>query len=71
MIKRNEAYLIKVGNSIKNVRKLRHLSQREVAALIPMKEDALRKIERGYVSPLLITLKRIADALEVDIKVFL
>lgn len=71
IMKRKDEYLAKVGANIRNIRRLRGYSYTELAKAMPMKPDALREIEKGYVSPLLTTLKRIADVLEVDIRDFL
>jgi len=51
-------------------RKDKNLPLREVSEQIPMKKYALNKIELGYVSCKLTTLKLIADVLSVDIKTF-
>ena len=70
-MKRRNDYLTNVGSKVRSIRKLRGLSYVTVAESMDMKPEVLRRIEKGYTSPLLLTLKRIADALGVDIKVFL
>lgn len=60
-----------VGAKIKRVRERAGLSQMCLAAKIEMKGGALCNIERGNVSAHITTLKQIADALDVNIKVFL
>jgi ribosome-binding protein aMBF1 (putative translation factor) len=70
-MKRNNEFLKQVGKKIRNVRKLRGISYVQLAPKIPMKPESLRKVELGHVSCLLVNLKGIADALDVDIKLFL
>lgn len=64
-------FQVKVGVKVREVRNKTGLSYETVAAMIPMKAEALRRIEKGYVAPHVTTLKLIADALQVDIKDFL
>ena len=66
-----EDFIVQVGKNIRNIRKLRSMTIGDVAEKIPMKEYALNRIELGYCSCNLSTLKRIADCLDVDIKIFL
>lgn len=64
-------FLKHLGNNIRAARKAAGLTQEQAAALIPMGRSALSDIEMGYHSPMITTLKRIAEVLNKDIKYFL
>ena len=70
-MKRTDQYLKQVGANIRKVRHERGLTLKQVSAEIPMKLYAYNKIELGYVSCRLLTLKRISEVLQVDIRDFL
>ena len=64
-------YAKQVGSNVKAIRLNAGITQKYVAQTVGMKPYSLSKIESGYVSPHLTTLKQIADALGRDIKDFL
>ena len=55
-----------VGEKIRNAREDMDLSQREIAALIPMNQSNYSKIERGIQEPNLEQLRRICQILNLD-----
>lgn len=56
-----------IGDRIRAVRRDRRLSQEKLAELAGMDRQAVGKLELGYTSPLLDSLIRIADALDVEL----
>ncbi|MBS9766866.1 MAG: helix-turn-helix transcriptional regulator [Flavobacteriaceae bacterium] len=60
-------YLKKVGRRIALLRKQKGLSQLDVCAIINMDKPNLSSIENGRQNFTTLTLKKIADALEVDV----
>jgi transcriptional regulator with XRE-family HTH domain len=58
----------KLGTLIRHVREERHLLQRELADQAGIPVRTLGRIERGEVDMRLSTLRKIAKALNVDIK---
>ena len=56
-----------IGDKIKNAREDMDLSQREIAAMIPMNQSNYSKIERGLQEPNITQLKRIAEILNKSI----
>ena len=67
---RDTGYRQEVGAKVRAARNKAGLSMDKLAAIIDMKSDQIRKIEKGYVSVYITTLKAIADALEVEVKDF-
>ena len=55
-----------VGEKIRNAREDKDLSQREMAALIPMNQSNYSKIERDVQEPNLEQLRRICQILDLD-----
>jgi transcriptional regulator with XRE-family HTH domain len=58
-------FLILLGNRIKTLRKEKAVSQRELAYKIGMEKSNLSVIENGKSNPQILTLLKIAAALEV------
>ncbi|HEX5566678.1 MAG TPA: helix-turn-helix transcriptional regulator [Streptomyces sp.] len=56
-----------IGARIRSARRSRRLSQEKLAEMAGLDRQAIGKIELGYTSPLLDSLLRIADALDVDL----
>ncbi|SJM50242.1 helix-turn-helix domain-containing protein [Gulosibacter sp. 10] len=56
-----------VGKRISALRAERHISQQDLGELADIHFTNIGKIERGEVNPTLVTLLRIAVALEVDV----
>jgi len=57
----------RVANQVKEIRKARHLSQRQLASRMQVPRTYISKIENGKAIPTLGSLERLADALQVDI----
>ncbi len=55
-----------IGDKIKNAREDMDLSQREIAAMIPMNQSNYSKIERNLQEPSLDQLRRICQILNLD-----
>ena len=56
-----------IGENIRKYRKQKHMTQRELANTLGMRDAAISKYEKGIVSPSLDVLKKIAAALNVDV----
>ena len=56
-----------VAAQVKEIRKARHLSQRQLASRMQVPRTYISKIENGKAIPTLGSLQRLADALEVDL----
>ena len=66
----DESYLKRVGKNISTIRRSKGYSQLDVCAIISMEKSNLSSIENGRQNPATLTLKRIADAIGVEVKVF-
>jgi len=58
---------LRVAAQVKEMRKVRHLSQRQLASRMQVPRTYISKIENGKAIPTLGSLERLAGALEVDI----
>jgi transcriptional regulator with XRE-family HTH domain len=58
---------LRVAAQVKEIRKARHLSQRQLAGRMQVPRNYISKIENGKAIPTLGSLERLATALEVDI----
>jgi transcriptional regulator with XRE-family HTH domain len=56
-----------VGERIRQVRLHRNLTQERLAEFAGMDRQAINRLENGHTSPMLDTLIRLADALDVDL----
>ena len=65
-----EQTLKNIGKNIKETRKIKNLSQEKLAEFIGMSRNYIGMIERGEVNPPVKTLIKIANALNVHIKIF-
>lgn len=65
-----QEFLIQLGKSIAKTRKQKGISQNELCAIINMEKSNLSAIENGRQNASSLTLKRIADALNVEVKEF-
>ncbi|PQJ31909.1 DNA-binding protein [Nonlabens arenilitoris] len=63
-------YLEKVGQNIARLRREKEMSQMDVCAIIDMDKPNLSAIENGRQNATILTLKKIANALEVDVSSF-
>lgn len=64
-------YLVEVGSKIKAIRETKNVSIRELGERCKMDYSSLSRLETGQRNFYILTLKAIADALEVDVKDFL
>lgn len=67
----DQEFLNKLGARIAEVRKEKGMSQMDLGSKIDMEKSNLSAIENGRQNPSALTLKRIADALGVEVKEFL
>jgi transcriptional regulator with XRE-family HTH domain len=70
MTESDKKYLKAIGNNIAKLRRKNNLSQLDVCAEIKMEKPNLSSIENGRQNPTSLTLKKIADVLDVDVKDF-
>lgn len=63
----NEDPAMRVAKVVKEIRKARHLSQRQLASRMQVPRTYISKIENGKAMPTLTSLERLAEALEVDL----
>jgi transcriptional regulator with XRE-family HTH domain len=56
-----------VAGQVRDIRKARHLSQRQLASRMQVPRTYISKIENGKAIPTLGSLERLADALEVEV----
>ena len=61
-------YLKFLGENIIKIRKKNNLKQEGLSDILDIDDSSLRRIESGRTNPTTITLLRIANALEVNIK---
>lgn len=61
-------FLIKLGRKIATVRKAKGYSQFDLGAIIEMEKSNLSAIENGRQNPTSLTLKKIAEALNVKVE---
>ncbi len=65
-----EAFLKKLGSKISALRRKNGLSQSDLGALINMEKSNLSAIENGRQNASSLTLKKIADAIQCEVKQF-
>jgi transcriptional regulator with XRE-family HTH domain len=63
----DKEWLKEIGATIRSIRQMRRLSIMKLAARCEIDFSALQRIERGRVNTRILTLKRIASELDVDI----
>ncbi|OXA77903.1 hypothetical protein B0A58_05080, partial [Flavobacterium branchiophilum NBRC 15030 = ATCC 35035] len=61
-------FLVSLGNHIKHIRKLKKISQTEIAYRCGFEKSNYNTIEAGKRNPTIITLLKIANALEVSLE---
>jgi transcriptional regulator with XRE-family HTH domain len=59
---------LKVAGQVKEIRRARHLSQRQLAGRMQVPRTYISKIENGKAIPTLSSLERLATALGVDVR---
>jgi len=60
-------FLKHIGENIIRFRKARGLKQIDLANLLEMEDSSLRRIEKGRVNSTILMLKKISDALGIDL----
>lgn len=68
---RNDIYLKEMGAKIKAHRNAKKLSQKQLAEMCNLDAGSFWRIEVGQKNSHILTLKNIADKLEIDVKDFL
>lgn len=63
-----ESHEQSIGDNIKKIRKSKGMLQKDLANKIGVSEARVAHYEQNYRNPTIATLKKIADALEVDVK---
>ena len=63
----DEEFTKKIGENIKECRKSKSLTQQELAYSCNMEKSNLVRIETGRTNPTALTLKKIAEALEIKV----
>jgi transcriptional regulator with XRE-family HTH domain len=58
---------LQVAGQVREIRRARHLSQRQLAGRMQVPRTYISKIENGKAIPTLGSLERLAEALEVDV----
>lgn len=64
---KEKAYLKKLGNNIRKIRRQKGISQIEVADQFDADSPVISRLESGNTNPTIITLKKVADALGVEV----
>ena len=62
-----DTFLKKIGENIVRIRQEKGLKQVDLAAKLEMEDSSLRRIEKGRVNSTILMLKKISEALEVNI----
>ncbi|MBP6234513.1 MAG: helix-turn-helix transcriptional regulator [Saprospiraceae bacterium] len=57
-----------IGNNIKNIRESKGISQQKLAADCNFEKSNMSRIEAGKTNPTILTLYKIANALDVDVR---
>lgn len=63
----NKEVLVKLGARLSQIRKLKGLSQQELAALIEYEKSHMSRLEKGGTNPTYLTLMKVAKALDISI----
>lgn len=70
MARKTHPYLVEMGGKIKTLRMEKGLTVRKLSALCGVDSSCLSRIETGQYSSQILTLKAIADALQVSVRDF-
>ena len=66
----DEQFLKELGNKVAEIRRENGFSQTDLGALIDMEKSNLSAIENGRQNPSSLTLKKIANAINCNVKAF-
>ena len=64
-----KAELSKLGYDVARARELKHMTQKELSKITGIYQSDISKIERGIANPSVATLKRIADGMNMELKI--
>ena len=64
-------YLVEMGKKIRAIRRAKGISMRKLVTLCPLHKSSISEIENGNRDSHILTLKLLADILDVDVKDFL
>jgi len=67
----NGTFLKEIGKKIRTTRRAKGISMRKLVTLCPLHKSSISEIENGKRDSHILTLKMLADILEVDVKDFL
>jgi transcriptional regulator with XRE-family HTH domain len=65
---KDEEFIRKFGEYVFQLRKERGLSQSDLAGMSNLDKRQIRRIEKGEANSTLSTVKRVADALEINVR---
>jgi len=63
-------YLVKLGYKVKITRKTKRMTQDQIAEICNSQKAHLSRLECGIKNPTVLTLKKIAEALQVPVAIF-
>lgn len=66
----NGIFLKEIGAKIRSIRRSKGISMRMMVTMCPLHKSSLSEIENGKRDSHILTLKMLADTLEVDVKDF-
>ncbi len=64
-------YLISIGKKVREARKAKGISMRQLVVLAEVHKSSLSEIENGKMNVKILALKKLADTIGVDLKDFL
>jgi len=67
-LKRDQDILLKLGKNLRQIRRIKNLSQEALADKAEIERSQISRIERGVQNPKITTLILIANVLEVDVQ---
>ena len=68
---RDYKFLIEIGRKVRSVRRAKGISMRKLITLCPLHKSSISELENGKRDCHILTLKMLADLLDVDVKDFL
>ena len=68
---RDDKFLIEIGRKVRSVRRAKGISMRKLITLCPLHKSSISELENGKRDCHILTLKMLADLLDVDVKDFL
>lgn len=68
MLIKDQKFVNSLGNQIRNLRVKKNISQEELANIADIPINQVGRIERGEVNTTVVTIKAIAEALEIPLR---